>query len=220
MGELTRLKHICPIAQQQRIAAEVEAAIAEERFAESVSQDDRFEHYFGQYAVDFGSIRLKHRDLDLAIEECQEERARLMEHAIPPLLERLGELQETSVLEGDFDFKVARQDYYLSKQQRMLEHLAFQQARHKFLFATVQSETRKLERLEDIVSATISEMSLFQGEMNARQEEIEHLGKIQPIDQRQTVDARDNFTRRLNCMLDGKAWGKFDSCQLELCLCF
>lgn len=33
--------------------------------------------------------------------------------------QRLGNLQETTVLEGDFDFKVARQDYYLAKQLRV-----------------------------------------------------------------------------------------------------
>ena len=38
----------------------------------------------------------------------------------------------------------------------------------------------------------------------ALQDEIEHLSKLQSIDQRQTVDERDTFTRRLNYMLSSK----------------
>ena len=107
------------------------------------------------------------------------------------------------MLEGDFDFKVARQDYYLTKQKRMLRHLTAQQARHKFLVVAMDAETTMMEKLQNILSATTAEMNSFKNEMESRQDEIEHLSKLQSIDQRQTVDERDTFTRRLNCMLDG-----------------
>ena len=138
---------------------------------------------------DGSQCRLKARDLDQEIQACRQERTRLMDVPVPPLLEvswspfasctqslkaffrvllqRLGDLQETTVLEGDFDFKVARQDYYLSKQKRvmtlpwpavhsavilmryvvfaqMLQHLTAQQARHKFLIVAMDAETAML----------------------------------------------------------------------------
>jgi len=208
--ELTRLKTIFPIAQQQKLAAELEATLAEETLKESKLQDERYEQYFGQFAADMPTenIRLKTRDVQAEIEECQAQRSHLMEKLIPPLLERLGELQETTVLEGDFDFKAARQDYYLSKQQRMLEHLAFQQARHVFLLATIQAETTMLNKTHNIVSATIADMVEYQQEMDSRQEEVDHLAQMQAVDQRQTVDTRDTFTQRLNHMLGGSAQGE------------
>jgi hypothetical protein len=34
-------------------------------------------------------------------------------------MQKLGDMQETMVLDGDFEFKVGQQDYYLSKQKRV-----------------------------------------------------------------------------------------------------
>ena len=149
--------------------------------------------------------RLKVRDMDGEIEGCRNQRSHVMNNVIQPLLEQLGTLQETTILDGDFNFKVARQDYYLSKQKRMLQHLTAQKARHKFLLVALHSESQQLEKLQDILSATVTDMNSYQQEMDSRQDEIEHLAKLQPIEQRQTVDERDTFTRRLNCMLDNNS---------------
>jgi len=105
------------------------------------------------------------------------------------------------VLEGDFDFKVARQDYYLSKQERMVQHLILQQARHKFLLSAMDKESTMLDKLRDGLTATLQDMSEFREEVEERQDELETLGKLQTADQRQTLDSRDSFVLRLNTML-------------------
>ena len=48
-----------PVAQHQKLAAEIDAVIAEGMAEECISQDERYEHYFGQYTVDMpcGNMR-------------------------------------------------------------------------------------------------------------------------------------------------------------------
>lgn len=43
----------------------------------------------------------------------------LTEKALPGLVQELGELQATSILKGDYDLKIARQDYFTSKQDQV-----------------------------------------------------------------------------------------------------
>lgn len=41
------------------------------------------------------------------------------EHELFPLLNELQQLQSTNVLKGNYDLKIARQDYFLSKQNEV-----------------------------------------------------------------------------------------------------
>ena len=43
----------------------------------------------------------------------------LTEKALPGLVQELGELQATSILKGDYELKIARQDYFTSKQDQV-----------------------------------------------------------------------------------------------------
>ena len=43
----------------------------------------------------------------------------LSEQVLPGLVQELGELQATSILKGDYELKIARQDYFTSKQDQV-----------------------------------------------------------------------------------------------------
>ena len=47
------------------------------------------------------------------------EMGELTEKALPGLVQELGELQATSILKGDYELKIARQDYFTSKQDQV-----------------------------------------------------------------------------------------------------
>ncbi|KAJ0053579.1 hypothetical protein Pint_02599 [Pistacia integerrima] len=53
--------------------------------------------------------------------------------AIPALCWELAQLQDTYILQGDYDLKVMRQEFYINRQKAFINHLINQLARHQFL---------------------------------------------------------------------------------------
>ncbi|KAJ0112479.1 hypothetical protein Patl1_02627 [Pistacia atlantica] len=53
--------------------------------------------------------------------------------AIPDLCWELAQLQDTYILQGDYDLKVMRQEFYINRQKAFINHLINQLARHQFL---------------------------------------------------------------------------------------
>lgn len=45
--------------------------------------------------------------------------AELTSQYLSPLLEELGKLQANKILRGDYDLKITRQDYFVSKQDQV-----------------------------------------------------------------------------------------------------
>ena len=54
-----------------------------------------------------------------ALAQVKMEIGRLSEQELPGLVMELGELQATGILKGDYDLKIARQDYFTSKQDQV-----------------------------------------------------------------------------------------------------
>ncbi|XP_070678635.1 AUGMIN subunit 3-like [Malus domestica] len=52
---------------------------------------------------------------------------------IPGLCWELAQLQDTYILQGDYDLRVMRQEYYINWQKAFINHLVNQLARHQFL---------------------------------------------------------------------------------------
>ena len=58
-------------------------------------------------------------EVQKALSQVKMEIGELTEKALPGLLQELGELQATSILKGDYELKIARQDYFTSKQEQV-----------------------------------------------------------------------------------------------------
>ena len=72
---------------------------------------------------------------------------------LPTLLRELSELQSTTVLEGSYDLRLARQDYHLAKQDRVLHHLLSQKSRHEFLIRCFVLEERRVRYTHNLLEA-------------------------------------------------------------------
>ena len=64
-------------------------------------------------------ISAKLLQVQKALSQVKMEIGELSEQVLPGLVQELGELQATSILKGDYELKIARQDYFTSKQDQV-----------------------------------------------------------------------------------------------------
>lgn len=64
-------------------------------------------------------ISAKLLEVQKALSQVKMEIGELSEQVLPGLVQELGELQATSILKGDYELKIARQDYFTSKQDQV-----------------------------------------------------------------------------------------------------
>lgn len=64
-------------------------------------------------------ISAKLLEVQKALSLVKMEIGELSEQVLPGLVQELGELQATSILKGDYELKIARQDYFTSKQDQV-----------------------------------------------------------------------------------------------------
>ena len=64
-------------------------------------------------------ISAKLLEVQKALTQVKMEIGELSEQVLPGLVQELGELQATSILKGDYELKIARQDYFTSKQDQV-----------------------------------------------------------------------------------------------------
>lgn len=55
-----------------------------------------------------------------SLADVKDEIQKLTDKTLPSILQELAELQATKILKGDYDLKIARQDYFTSKQDQVL----------------------------------------------------------------------------------------------------
>ena len=58
-------------------------------------------------------------DLQIKCEDKSRYLQKILENELSPLIEEMSELQTAKVLSGNFDLKIARQDYFISKQEEV-----------------------------------------------------------------------------------------------------
>jgi len=193
-----------PLGVRQRIGTSVQLSIAEQSLLVAHQQEAAVERFFGDEALDisFKNLNLKVADQDAEIGHCRTNRQHILSQVLPPLLQRLGELQETLVLHGDLAHKIARQDYYLAKQKTMMKHLVLQQGRHCFLSSMLKQESISQEKTQQLLRVLSEELSNFDSQIEARQLDYDRLN-VQTLDERTTIDQRDRFSWRLHQMLGG-----------------
>ena len=65
-------------------------------------------------------------EVQKALSQVKMEIGELTEQVLPGLVQELGELQATSILKGDYELKIARQDYFTSKQDQVSSYCLLQ----------------------------------------------------------------------------------------------
>ncbi|XP_007049608.2 PREDICTED: AUGMIN subunit 3 isoform X2 [Theobroma cacao] len=199
VSELQRLRSIFGTSERQWVEAQVENAKQQAilmALKSQISLDEAHIH------LDLHSLRRKHAELVGELSNLYHKEEKLLSETIPDLCWELAQLQDTYILQGDYDLKVMRQEFYISRQKAFINHLINQLARHQLLKIACQLEKKNMLGAYSLLKVIESEL---QGYLSATKGRVGHcLALIQAasdVQEQGAVDDRDTFLHGVRDLL-------------------
>ncbi|XP_058196653.1 AUGMIN subunit 3 [Rhododendron vialii] len=199
VSELQRLRSIFGTSERQWVEAQVENAKQQAilmALKAQVTSDEAHIH------LDLHSLRRKHAELVGELSNLYHKEEKLLSENIPDLCWELAQLQDTYILQGDYDLKVMRQEYYISRQKAFINHLINQLARHQLLKIACQLEKKTMLGAYALLKVIESEL---QGYLSATKGRVSRcLALIQAasdVQEQGAVDDRDTFLHGVRDLL-------------------
>ncbi|ELU04551.1 hypothetical protein CAPTEDRAFT_225812 [Capitella teleta] len=229
--ELARLQAFYPKSQSECINAIVEdkSSQAACAFFESKIRS-LLEH---PLTANTGELSHQLQDVQMNLHHYQQEFSNLSQVQLPALLKDSANLQVTKILRGDYDLKITRQDYFTSKQDKVVAQLLKQRARYELLTMAYEIELKDHRETHHLMTAIRSllqkektdyEQSMVWRRLFNHSPTCQFLSFSQSLMrepslspskfQRSTVDSRDHYLLNLNSLLEeGIQRNKTDSHQ-------
>nr|CAB3469590.1 unnamed protein product [Digitaria exilis] len=121
---------------------------------------------------------------------------------IPCLCSELAQLQGTYILQGDYDLKVMRQEYYINRQKTFINHLVNQLARHQFLKIACHLERKNIASAYSLLRVIESELQSYLTAVNTR---LGHYNSLiqaaSEVREQGAIDDRDTFLHAVRDLL-------------------
>ncbi|KDP45253.1 hypothetical protein JCGZ_15118 [Jatropha curcas] len=155
VSELQRLRSIFGTSERQWVEAQVENAKQQAILVTLKSQITSDEAHIH---LDLHTLRRKHSELMGELSNLHHKEEKLLSETIPDLCWELAQLQDTYILQGDYDLKVMRQEYYINRQKAYINHLINQLARHQFLKMACQLEKKNMLGAYSLLKVIESEL--------------------------------------------------------------
>ncbi|KAI4329906.1 hypothetical protein MLD38_028238 [Melastoma candidum] len=199
LSELQRLRSIFGTSEKQWVEAQVENAKQQAiltALKAQVTSDEAHIH------LDLHSLRRKHSELMGEISSLSHREEKLLSETIPSLCWELAQLQDTYILQGDYDLKIMRQEFYISRQKMFIHHLINQLARHQFLKLACQLEKKNMLGAFSLLKVIESELQGYFSSTKGRVDRC--LALIQAaseVQEQGAVDDRDNFLHGVRDLL-------------------
>jgi HAUS augmin-like complex subunit 3 len=202
--ELTRLKELYPVAEVQRVSdllAQEHAEAVSRRAGELAAQ---LRH---SPPLDPSLLRQQVREKQACLAGLRSETGQLAGRQLPGLVQDLATLQVSAVLHGDYSLKMARQDYFTSKQDKVISYLEWQTARQELLSMLLELELRRHRDTHRLLSAASSQLSSWALSRDRRAQAMQSSSLLPVKEARQTIDSGDQFASRMCSMLGVAAGG-------------
>ncbi|XP_022633271.1 AUGMIN subunit 3 isoform X3 [Vigna radiata var. radiata] len=158
VSELRRLRSIFGVSEKQWVEAQVKNAKQQAilmTLKSQVSSDEAHIH------LDLHSLRRKHSELKGELSNLYSHEEKLLSETISDLCWELAQLQDTYILQGDYDLKVMRQEYYINRQKAFINHLINLLARHQFLKIACQLEKKHMLGAFSLLKVIESELQAY-----------------------------------------------------------
>ncbi|KAJ7518051.1 hypothetical protein O6H91_21G052400 [Diphasiastrum complanatum] len=198
--ELQRLRSVFGVSERQWVEAQVEnakqqAVLVTVKLQASADQA----HVHG----DLHSLRRRHAEIGTELYPLVLKEEKLLSEVIPSLCWELAQLQDTYILQGDYDLKVMRQEYYISQQKRFISHLVDQLARHRFLQIACHLERKTMSQSYELLRLIESELDAFSNATMKRIERCLALSLVgAEVQEQGAIDDRDIFLHRVRDLLN------------------
>ncbi|KAG8077130.1 hypothetical protein GUJ93_ZPchr0006g41702 [Zizania palustris] len=199
VAELQRLRSIFATSERQWIEAQVENAKQQAVLSilkSQVSSDEAHIHR------DIHSLRRKGSELAGELSTLSQKVQAFVSETIPCLCSELAQLQGTYILQGDYDLKVMRQEYYINRQKMFISHLVNQLARHQFLKITCQLERKNIDSAYSLLRVIESELQSYLSAVNTRLGHYTSLIQAaSEVHEQGAIDDRDTFLHAVRDLL-------------------
>lgn len=196
--EFSRLQQIFPKSECNHINALIGAAKALSALNEAKSICSVLKS--NQFPTSATEISRLHHIVEQNIEVTKIE-ASSLQSSLPELIKELGALQGTEILTGDYDLKLQRQDYFVQKQDNIIDQLTTQRARNEFLVMLYELESRCHRETHHLLSAARQVLESNLQAWQQRMKELEDPDLSVKRLERNVVDTRDKSSARLYHLL-------------------
>ncbi|XP_008840061.1 HAUS augmin-like complex subunit 3 [Nannospalax galili] len=197
--EMARLQLAYICAQQQLVYLRA----GNQSMKSSITWAEKNLHSLSSKAVGKENLDAKISSLNSEIVKLEEEITHIKDKSLPAVVKENAQLLNMPVVKGDFDLQIAKQDYYTSRQELVLDQLIKQKASFELVQLAYEIELRKhwdiYRQLENLVQQLSQRNTMLcQGlEMLTDPSVSEELNSRNPIDN------KDESTHRLYQLLEG-----------------
>ncbi|XP_010273621.1 PREDICTED: AUGMIN subunit 3 isoform X1 [Nelumbo nucifera] len=199
VAELQRLRSIFGTSERQWVEAQVENAKQQAILVALKSQITLDEAHIH---LDLHSLRRKHSELMAELSNLYRKEEKLLSETIPDLCWELAQLQDTYILQGDYDLKVMRQESYIGRQKAFIDHLINQLARHQFLKIACQLEQKTMLGAYSLLKVIESELQGYLSSTNGRVGRcLSLIQAASEVHEQGAVDDRDTFLHGVRDLL-------------------
>lgn len=202
--ELARIQAFYPKSESKRIEAMLNSKQAGRclRCAEDILQSLNS----GTFGRDINDLSKKLQDNQTSLESIKRDMMYMLDSDVPQLIRENTASQVSRILTGDYNLKLSRQDYFVSKQDQLIQQLILQRSRNEFLTVAFEVEARGHRDLHRLLTATRQRLQLQLNSWKERMKMMDDPALTAAKHQRGTVDSRDKFTSRLyNMLVDADA---------------
>nr|XP_060631474.1 HAUS augmin-like complex subunit 3 [Anolis sagrei ordinatus]XP_060631475.1 HAUS augmin-like complex subunit 3 [Anolis sagrei ordinatus] len=130
--------------------------------------------------------------------------AQINSEMLPLLIKEDAELLNMPVVRGDFDLQIARQEYYISRQDEICHQLIKQKSSFEFLQLAYEIELRKLRDYSCLLENMVHDLKRSSDTLAQTLETMSEPSISHHKILRSTIDLRDSATQRLYQLLEGK----------------
>ncbi|KAE8659321.1 hypothetical protein F3Y22_tig00116962pilonHSYRG00065 [Hibiscus syriacus] len=199
VSELQRLRSIFGTSERQWVEAQVENAKQQAILMAlkcQISSDEAHIH------LDLHSLRRKHAELVGEVSNLYHKEEKLLSETIPDLCWELAQLQDTYILQGDYDLKVMRQEFYISRQKAFINHLINHLARHQLLKIACQLEKKNMLGAYSLLKVIESELQAYLSATKGRVGRcLALIQSASEVQEQGAVDDRDTFLHGVRDLL-------------------
>ncbi|CAK9140870.1 unnamed protein product [Ilex paraguariensis] len=199
VSELQRLRSIFGTSERQWVEAQVDNAKQQAilmALKAQVTSDEAHIH------LDLHSLRRKHAELVGELSNLYHREEKYLSETIPDLCWQLAQLQDTYILQGDYDLKVMRQEYYINRQKEFINHLINQLSRHQFLKIACQLEKKTMLGAYSLLKVIESELQGYTSATKGRVGCcIALIQAASDVQEQGAVDDRDTFLHGVRDLL-------------------
>lgn len=197
--ELARIQAFYPKAEAKRINSLMNSkqAYACVQAAQDIIQS--LKH--GDFGRDSSKLSQRIQEKRNAINIAKRDIAGMTERDIPALIQESTASQVSRILTGDYNLKLARQDYFISNQDQVLNQLISQRSRNEFLTMAYEVEARSHRDIHRLLTAAkqllYKQLKSYKDRMKMMEDPTLSTGR----QQRGTIDSRDKFSTNLHQLL-------------------